>query len=394
MSGLLSWLTSALGDLERDGLFRRRRRAIPHAAGWVEVDGRRLRNFSTNDYLDLAGHPRLIEAAAKALGSAGAGARASALVAGRTDWHARLEDKLAEFEGQSAAIIFPTGYAANVGTIAALVGKGDAVFSDRMNHASLIDGCRLSGAAIHVYDRDDLAPLDSSLASASQFRRRLIVTDSIFSMDGVCAPLSELCALKEKHSAALLIDEAHATGVLGAQGRGVAESLCLEHRIDVRVGTLSKALGSLGGFVAGSEQLVDWLWNRARTQVFSTALPPSACAAAAAAIDLVRDEPWRRERVMALSRQLREMLAEADLYAVAGGVAPIVPVILKDADRAMTVAARLEERGFFVPAIRPPSVPAGTSRLRITLSAAHAEEDVVQLVQAVSDACAERTGRD
>ncbi len=300
---------------------------------------------------------------------------------GRSPWHARLEERLARFEGQEAALLFPTGFAANLGTITALVERGDLVCSDRLNHASLIDGCRLSGAEVYVYDRDRLERLDARLLAAHDARRKLIVTDGVFSMDGVLAPLGKLSELAARHGAMLLVDEAHGTGVFGRHGRGVCEQLEVEDQVAVRVGTLSKAIGSLGGFVTGSRLLVDWLWNRARTQIFSTAAPPSACAAAYAALDLIEAEPKRREKVLALSQQLRRGIAERGLETVDGGTGPIVPILCNEPDAAVYFARRLEECGFLVGAMRPPSVPPGTSRVRIGVTAAHSEEDIVALLR-------------
>lgn len=271
---MLPWIAAELAALSDAGLQRRRRELRLLSDGWCEIDGRRVCNFAGNDYLGLAHDPRVISAAEAALQEYGVGTGASALVCGRTKWHAKLERTLAEFEGQPAAVLFPTGMAANIGTVAALVGDQDVVFCDRFNHASLVDGCRLSGAKLRVYRHDDLDGLSRHLAQAAGHRRRWIVTDSVFSMDGDLAPLPAVCDLAERFDAALIVDEAHATGVFGEQGRGVCEVMNVEHRVAVRVGTLSKALGTLGGFVAGSEALIAYLWNSARTQMFSTALPP------------------------------------------------------------------------------------------------------------------------
>lgn len=372
----LDWIPAELERLRDAGLLRERRRVTPLEEGWCEVDGRRLRNFATNDYLGLAGDPRVQAAAACALDEAGAGARASALVAGRTEWHARLERRLAEFEGTEAALLFPTGYAANVGAITALVGAGDVVLCDRLNHASLIDGCRLSGAKLRVYPHVDVAAVEQELAKSVDARRRLIVTDGLFSMDGDAAPLRELCELAERHTALLLVDEAHGTGVLGEQGRGLTEQLGIEGRGVIRVGTLSKALGSQGGFVAGSAELVNWLFNTSRTQMFSTALTPAACAAACTALELVVQEPLRRQMLCAEASRLATQLAAAGLNVPAQVAGPIVPVIVGDPERTIVAARAIEAAGCLVAAIRPPTVPRDTARLRISLSAAHSPADV------------------
>ncbi|MFO0918148.1 MAG: 8-amino-7-oxononanoate synthase [Planctomycetaceae bacterium] len=380
----LPWLADDLQQRANDGLLRRRRETRWLPDGWCEIDGRRVSNFIANDYLNLAGDPRVVHAAETALRQSGLGARASALLGGRSDWHVRLERRLADFEGQDAAILFPTGLAANLGTVSALVSEHDAVFSDRLNHASLIDGCRLSKARVQIYRHDELDTLDRILGEAHDRPRRWIVTDGAFSMDGDLAPLPDLCDLAERHRAELIVDEAHATGVFGNTGRGTAEHFGVEDRIAVRIGTLSKALGALGGFVTGSQTLIDYLWNAARTQVFSTALPPAVCAAAEAAVTIVQQEPGRIARLHELSNFLRTKLATAGVEVLAGSTGPIIPIVLNDPQRAVAVANRLEDRGFLVGAIRPPTVPRGTSRLRISVSTAHAESRLDELATALA----------
>jgi 8-amino-7-oxononanoate synthase len=379
MSDAIRWTRDELNDWNAAGLLRRRRTITAQKGGWCLVDGRRLQNFAGNDYLDLAHDPRVIAAAEQALREGGAVAGASALISGHTQWHAALEERLARFERQPAAILFPAGFAANMGTIGALAGKGDVVCSDRLNHASLVDGSRLCGALVRVYDHLDLPGLERELAQAADARRRLIVTDSVFSMDGDLAPLPELCDLAERHQAMLLVDEAHGTGVYGASGRGVAELQVVEERGVIRVGTLSKAVGSLGGFVTGPQCLIDWLWNRARTQMYSTALPPAVCAAAAAAIDIIESEPERRERLARAGVSFRKLLADRGIETPPQSRGPIVPILLNSPERAMEVATRLEEAGYLVGAIRPPTVPSGTSRLRIALNSAVTDDDLRKL---------------
>ncbi len=374
-----------LAALERAGLRRNRREVRPLPDGACEIDGRRLWNFASNDYLGLAGDPQVVAAAHAAIADAGVGARASALVAGRTEWHAWLEQALARFEGQEAAILFPTGYAANVGTIAALVDENDTVFCDRLNHASLIDGCRLSGAKLRVFRHSELETLERELHKAADSRRRLIVSDAVFSMDGNIAPLRELCDLAARFEADVLVDEAHGTGVFGERGRGACEQLGIADRVAVRVGTLSKAIGTLGGFVAGPQSLIDWLWNKARPQVFSTALPPVICAAAVAAIEFIRSEPERRKNLWNNCEFVRRELAQLKIDVSANSVGPIIPIRVGDPDAAVAAQQKLEERGCLVAAIRPPTVPQGTSRLRISLSAAHDESALKQLVAALQE---------
>jgi 8-amino-7-oxononanoate synthase len=387
MSGPLKWIDTELASLEREGLVRRRRQVTSLPDARCLVDGRQLVNFASNDYLNLAHDPRVIAAAQRALAEAGVGATASALISGRSAWHVALEESLARFERQPAAVLFPTGFAANAGTICALAGNDDVVFSDQLNHASLIDGCRLSQARVRIYRHDDLAALKNELQQCPAKGRRLIVTDSAFSMDGDLAPLPELCDLSEQFDAILIVDEAHATGVFGSNGRGVAELQGVEHRVAVRVGTLSKGVGALGGFVAGPQSLIDWLWNRARTQIFSTALPPSICAAASEAIRLIETEPERRQRLLQSAADLRRKIVAAGIETVTQAVGPIVPVILHTPERAVQVARQLEIEGFLVGAIRPPSVPQGTSRLRITLSCGHDPADIDRLVAVLRAAC-------
>jgi 8-amino-7-oxononanoate synthase len=341
------------------------------------------RNFGSNDYLGLAGDPRVVEAARRAAKAFGWGAGASPLVTGWSEVHQALADDLARFETTEAAVVFPSGFAANLGTIAALVGPGDAVYADRLDHACLIDGVRLSGARLRVYPHNDVGRLEAILTrDRGRFRRALIATDGVFSMDGDLAPLADLADLAERFGAMLLVDEAHGTGVFGPDGRGAAAEAGVADRVPIKVGTLSKALGSVGGFVAGSRRLIDWLVNHARTLIYSTALPPAVVAAARVALAIVQAEPWRRTRVRALGARLRADLTAGGLDVGPSG-GPIVSVVLGAAERAVDVADRLRERGFLVPAIRPPTIPAGTARLRVSLTATQADGDIAALAQAI-----------
>jgi 8-amino-7-oxononanoate synthase len=380
----LHWLDEELANLDRQQL---RRRLITRAghqgpeSPFETAAGReQLVNFGSNDYLSLAADPRLAAAARAALDDEGFGAGASPLVCGHSGWHAKLEERLAEFTGCEAALVFSSGFAANVGTIAAFVGRGDAVFSAAANHASLIDGCRLSRAETYIFPHDDLATLAGQLVEARTARRRLIVCDSLFSMDGDVAPLAELAELAEQHQAMLLVDEAHATGVFGPRGAGLVEELGLERRTHIRVGTLSKALGAAGGFVAGSRQLIDWLLNRARPYVFSTAHPPAVAAAACAALAIVDHEPQRRRTLLDRAVKLRTTLSDQG-WNVGHSTSQIVPIIVGPPERALALAAELRQQGLFVPAIRPPSVPADTSRLRISLCSGHSDEHLGRLIE-------------
>ncbi len=377
------WLNEELQQIRDAGLLRRRRVCQSLGQGWSLIDGRRVRDFSGNDYLGLSEDPRVVDAARTMLESAGCGARGSALICGRTPAHLRLEERLAAFEQQPAAILFPTGMAANVGTISTLAGPEDTIFCDRWNHASLVDGCRLSGARFQVYRHDDLESLERRLTDDHGRRRCWIVTDTVFSMDGDLAPLPQLCDLAERYQAELIVDEAHGTGVFGASGRGVCEQFDVEERVAVRIGTLSKGLGALGGFVTGSQALIDYLWNTARTQMFSTALPPVVCAAATASLEILMQEPGRVVRLQQLCQRFRTLLADAGIPVAAQSVGPIVPVLIGEAETTLEMARRLEERGLFVGAIRPPTVPRGTSRLRVSLSLAHDMEAIEELAAAV-----------
>lgn len=381
MSDPLAWLADALVQLDQQGLRRQLRRR--DSAQWgdaILLNGQKLLNFGSNDYLGLAAelHP-----SAAIPAHSGWGAGASPLVTGRSQAHAALEQALAEFEGTEAALLFPTGYAANVGAVTALAGPGDAIFSDARNHASLIDGCRLSGAQIQIYRHCDLDHL-AELLGTTPARRKLIVTDSLFSMDGDLAPLAEIAELAESHGAMLLVDEAHATGVLGAHGRGGAEFLGAEHGVQVRVGTLSKALGSLGGFVAGSRLLCDWLANRARTYIFSTACPDPLATAGIQALRCVREEPQRRTELLEGASLMQALLAERGCQ-IGNAKHQIVPVIVGDPQRAVDCSAALQNRGFLVPAIRPPSVPPGQSLLRISLTWRHTPEMIAALAAAIAE---------
>lgn len=380
----LSWLDDALADLDRRDLRRRLvTRESPQRGDCITIAGTTLANFGSNDYLGLAGDRRLSHAVSESANSRGWGSGASPLVTGRGSLHAELERELARFEGTEAALLFSTGFAANVGAITSLVGPEDIIFSDAKNHASIIDGCRLSGADIKVYKHCDVDSLRPSLA-ASHHNCKLIVTDTLFSMDGDLAPLLQIVELAREHGAMLLVDEAHATGVFGTGGRGVCEHFGIEDGVHIRVGTLSKALGSFGGFVAGSQALIDWLANRARPFVFSTAMPEAVAAAGLAALRIVNSEPSRRQLLLTRAVELRERLTSSGLR-IGRSESQIIPVILGSPAKTMQAAARLREAGFFVPGIRPPSVPEGESLLRISLSWLHEPDQLEELANRVAE---------
>lgn len=388
-------LAEQLEELRENGLLREARCVTPLPDGWCGIDGAKVRNVASNDYLNLAHDPRLIEAAQIALNESGVGSGASALVAGRGPWQEKLEEKLAEFEQTESSLVFPTGYAANVGSLATLISADDTIFCDRLNHASLVDGCRMSGARLRVYRHDQLDILERELKKARADTQKWIVTDGVFSMDGVVAPLPELCDLAERFGAFVVVDEAHGTGVLGENGRGTCELTGTEDRVAVRVGTLSKAVGCLGGFVAGSRVLIDLLRNSARTQMFSTALPPAICAAACRALEIIRSEPERKETLHQLAELLRAELLHFDLTISVSELSecrgPIVPVIIGDPAPTLAAGQRLLKEGFLVGAIRPPTVPNGTSRLRISVNSGLREGDIRALVVAVARSASEST---
>jgi 8-amino-7-oxononanoate synthase len=379
----LDWIDDALAELDRRGLRRTAsRRDSAQRGSEICLDGRTLINFGSNDYLGLAADPSIASAIPDFIGEFGWGSGASPLVSGNSSLQRSLEHEVAGFLGTADAIVFPTGFAANAGTIPCLVGRGDAIFSDALNHASIIDGCRLSGAMIHVYRHRDVSHLRELLQQSSTASRRLIVTESLFSMDGDIAPLAQLAEMARDYSAVLMVDEAHATGVFGKSGRGLCEQFGVENVVHIHLGTFSKALGSVGGFVAGSAQLIEWLRNRARTYMFSTAAPAVAAVATRRALAIARSDQDRRERLLEVSKRTRDALLSRG-FDIGASESQIVPVILGDARRAVLASSALREMGFFVPAIRPPSVPDGQSRLRISLTARHTSEHVDDLIAAL-----------
>jgi 8-amino-7-oxononanoate synthase len=349
--------------------------------GKVRVGGRVLLNLSSNDYLGLSRDPRLIDATQKAAARWGVGAGASRLVAGHLALHREVEDSLAAFKGTEAAVIFSTGYMANLGVVSALVGPGDTVFCDKLNHASIYEGIKLAGANLARFPHRDLNRLENLLQKAGA-GRRLIVTDSVFSVDGDLAPLKELVELKDRYGAGLMVDEAHATGVLGPRGAGLAEELGLTPRVEVHMGTFSKALGSLGGYVAGDRRLIDYLHNRARSFIYSTAPPPPVLGAIGAALQVVAQEPERRTYLLAEAKTFREELQRAG-FDLLGSETQIVPVLVGENARTLELAGRLRERGLLAVAFRPPTVTPGRARVRFSLSAAHSWEDLAAARQAI-----------
>lgn len=352
----------------------------------VTIDGRTVLCLCSNNYLGLADDPRLVRASTQAAGSFGAGAGASRLISGNMGLHDQLERAIAEWKGTERALLFNSGYHANCGTIPALVGAGDLVLSDELNHASLIDGIRLSRATARVFRHGDAADVARLLADRGAFRRALIVTDSVFSMDGDLAPLPALVALAREHEALVYVDEAHASGVLGEHGRGAVEHFGIVDPRVIQMGTLGKALGSFGAFVASRADVIELLLNRARSFVFTTGLPPAVAASALAAVEIVRHEPERRRRLSALTERLRGGLAALGFRAGGEAGVPIVPVLVGEAAPTMALARALFERGVLASGIRPPTVPAGTSRIRATLMATMSDEQIDRAIAAFAEA--------
>ena len=364
-------LKAALAELDARHLRRTRRVPPPDAV-----------NFCSNDYLGLAAHPEVVRAFADAVMRHGVGSGASHLVTGHTREHQVLEEALAAFTGREKALVYSTGYMANMGVISAIADQKAAIVSDKLNHASLIDGCRLSGAKVTRYRHADVDHATELLAAiAPEIDSRLLVTDGVFSMDGDLAPLAALAQACKVARAWLLVDDAHALGVVGATGRGSCEHFGLEaDDVPILVGTFGKAFGTFGAFVAGDADLIDFLVQKSRTYIYTTAMPPAVAAATFAALEVAQRDTWRRERVLAHARRVHGVLGLPGK-----AVSPIVPIILRDEARTLEASRELEARGFLVTAIRPPTVPAGTARLRVTLSASHEESQVDALIAAIAD---------
>ncbi|MBU1276635.1 MAG: 8-amino-7-oxononanoate synthase [Proteobacteria bacterium] len=379
----LEILKSRVADQQARGLTRRLVSVVPSCGRFVSVRGRRCLLMASNDYLGLAAHPRLAQASLEAALACGAGSGASRLISGTLEAHLELERAIARFKHTPAALFFPTGYMTNLGVVSTLAAEGDLIVSDQLNHASLIDACRLSHAEVQVYPHGDVARAEELLSQGPAHGMRLLVSDGVFSMDGDLAPLPALLAAARRQDALLVIDDAHATGVWGATGRGTMEHFGLEPGPEVvMLGTFSKALGGLGGFAAGAPEVIEALVHGARSLLYSTAPPPAQAAVALAALELVDAEPWRRERLHTLSALLRRRLAEAGLV-VACESGPIVPMLTGSAQAALELAEGLWQRGVFAPAVRPPTVPEGASRIRLTVTAAHEEQDIEDAAQAL-----------
>lgn len=375
------WLDTEITALEDAGLRRHLRTVMGAPTGTINLDGRDVVLLGSNNYLGLSTHPQVIAAAVEVTQTFGTGASGSRLISGNSELYTTLETNLAEAKNTEAALVFSSGYTANTGVIPILAGEGDLILSDALNHASIIDGCRLSRATKKVYRHCDVEHLKDLLSVSTRFRRRLIVTDGVFSMDGDIAPLPDIYDLATEYDAMLLVDDAHGFGVLGRDGSGTVAHFGLENRDIIQMGTLSKAIGALGGYIAGSRALVELLINKARGFIFTTGLPPATLAAANAALSVMRSSPDLRQRLFLHARTLKTALIDLG-YTLLASDTQILPVVLGNPQRATSIADALLAEGVFAPAIRPPAVPPDTSRLRLTVMATHTEAEIQQAIDA------------
>jgi len=353
----------------------------------VTINGREVILLCSNNYLGLANHPKVKDAAIKAIEKYGFGSGASRLVSGNMELHEELEQRIARFKDTEAALVFNSGYHANIGIIPALVGRGDVIFSDKLNHASIVDACILSRAHLIRYPHKDINLLEALLKkheTRNSHHATLIITDGIFSMDGDISPLKELSELADKYNCMLMVDDAHATGVLGSKGKGTSEHFGIDNPNRIQMGTLGKALGCFGAYIAGSRKLIDYLINKARSFIYTTSLPPSVCAASIAAIDIIEDEPQLRQNLWDRIKFFRKGLKEAGLNTMQSET-QIIPILIGEADVAVRISKDLMDKGVFVQAIRPPTVPEGTSRLRITLMATHSWDDLKYALETIEE---------
>ncbi|SDH45431.1 8-amino-7-oxononanoate synthase [Alteribacillus bidgolensis] len=374
-----SWVDQQINDLKKRGLYRHLRTIESGPASTVEIEGKEMLIASSNNYLGLAADQRLIMEASKVVQQFGVGSTGSRLTTGNSTWHEKLEKRIAAFKKEEAAIVFSSGYLANVGVISALAQDGDVILSDELNHASLIDGCRLSKANTMVYRHVDMNDLKKKLQLARNAQNKFIVTDSVFSMDGNLAPLPEIKELADQYNAFIIVDDAHATGVLGENGRGSTEHFHVE--VDITIGTFSKAIGTEGGFAAGSFPIIELLRNKARSFIFQTALPPGSVAAAIKSIDIIEQEKSLIHSLRANIEKLQKQLAEIGFVTMPTPT-PIIPVLIGEAQKTVAFSKQLEREGIFAPAIRPPTVPEGKSRIRLTVMASHTDKHIQQVSQA------------
>ena len=382
MSTKLNWIDEELEGLKDSGLYNRIRTLSSPQGAWLVVDGKRVLNFCSNNYLGLANHPKLVQAAKDAMDQSGVGPGAVRTIAGTMDLHLELEKRIAAFKGVESAITFQSGFTANLGTLPALVGKEDRIFSDELNHASIIDGCRLSGAKIVRYDHADPASLEAVIKeNEGQYRRGLIVTDGVFSMDGDFPPLDKIAEIAEAYDLMLMVDDAHGEGVLGKGGRGIVDHFNLHGRVDVEVGTFSKAFGVMGGVVAGNAKIIEWLHQRGRPFLFSSAVTVPDVAATLAAIDLLEESTELVDRLWSNAEMFKTGMKQLG-FDTGKSMTPITPVMLGEAKLAREFSRRLYEEGVFAMALGFPTVPKGLARIRVMISAAHTPEDLEESLAA------------
>ncbi|KAA6446814.1 8-amino-7-oxononanoate synthase [Bacillus atrophaeus] len=372
------WLSERLDRTKEAGLYRTVRTMNSAPQPEMNIDGKKQIVCSSNNYLGLANDKRLISAAETALHHFGTGSSGSRLTTGNSIWHEKLEKKIAGFKRTEAALLFSSGYLANVGVLSSLPEKGDIILSDQLNHASIIDGCRLVKADTAIYRHIDMVDLEGKLKETQRYQRRFIVTDGVFSMDGTIVPLDQITLLAKRYNAFVIVDDAHATGVLGENGRGTSEhfGVCP----DVVIGTLSKAVGTEGGFAAGSAVFIDFLLNHARTFIFQTAIPPASCAAAYEALEIIENSNEKRQLLLSYIKKIKTALVEMG-FVVKGDLTPIIPVVIGDAQKAVIFAKRLQEKGIYAPAIRPPTVAIGESRIRLTVTADHSVREIDKVLE-------------
>ena len=377
-------ISDELIKIKESGLYRNLTAVENAQDTHIKIEGKTYLSFCSNNYLGLASHPSVVAAVKDAVELYGWGAGASRLVSGNMTLHETLENEISKFKKKDAAIVFPTGYMANLGVITSLVSNGDLVICDKLNHASIIDGCRLSGADFRVYAHCNMEKLENILKKSAKYNCKLIVTDSVFSMDGDLAPLPDLVKIAAKYNAMLMVDEAHGTGVFGENGRGVVEHYDLGNEVYVVMGTLSKAIGSLGGYVSGDIDLISYLRNKARTFMYTTALPPAVCAASIAGIKLIQEDPSMRVSLWNNVRLIKDKLNSLNINTISSE-SQIIPILIGDAKKAVKVSKLLYDNGILIPAIRPPTVPANSSRLRMTVMSSHTKHDLERLSQTISD---------
>ena len=376
------WIQKELKNLKESGLFNQIRTLNSPQGSWLEVDGRQVLNFCSNNYLGLANDARMVSAACEAAQRYGVGPAAVRSIAGTMDLHIKLEERMAAFKHAEAAITFQSGYCANLGTIQALVGKGDMIFSDELNHASIIDGCRLSGATIQRFEHCNPGHLELVIKeNEGRYEKALIISDGVFSMDGDIAPLDRLCEIAKAHDILLMVDDAHGEGVLGKGGRGIVDHFGLHGQVDIEVGTFSKAFGVMGGVVAGSAVIIDWLRQRGRPFLFSSAMTPADVAACLAAVDILEESTQLVERLWANADYFKQGMAGIG-FDIGNSQTPITPVILGEAPLAQQFSRELFEAGIFATSIGYPTVPKGRARIRVMISAAHSQADLDQGLEA------------